>query len=466
VTGFRLGLSIAALPALAVLAVLVLGPSRAAHANPAEVFGFGSRQAAMGGAAAARVDDFSSVYYNPAGLAGSSGKHVALGLLGAASHLSINDRSYELSEPFGFSFGATAPAPLGGVLKDKLFVGLGMYMLPTTLVRVIARLPSEPFYPWYDNRTQRIVILPGIAWRVNERFNLGVALDVLAGLGGQVVAGEGPTRALDARVDEEIPTKAALHAGFQGQLAPGLAIAFAYRGEFGVPFTTISQTSVAGEPIDLTIKAKGLYTPHTFVVGFSWKTDVVDLALDGQWALWSQYPGPFVAVDSELPLVGPLSGVLPTVPWQDTFGARLGAEKLLALGDGDTWALRGGYGFETSPVPAEQPGVTNLLDGPKHTVSAGIGFRWAVGAAGAGKPRRHVRLDVHAQAQLVGRRTLHKQVAGPGDPPDPFDALRDEVVDDASEPSTQGVQVSNPGYPSIRSGGEVFSGGLTMELEL
>jgi long-chain fatty acid transport protein len=457
---FRLVLSLAALLALVAL------PRARAHANPAEVFGFGSRQAGMGGAAAARVDDFSSVYYNPAGLAASRGKHVAFGLLGAASHLSINDRAYELSEPFGFSFGATAPAPLGGVLKDRLFVGVGMYMLPTTLVRVIARLPSEPFYPWYDNRTQRIVILPGLAVRVNERFNLGVALDVLAGLGGQVVAGEGPTRALDARVDEEIPTNAALHAGFQGQLYPGLAIAFAYRGEFGVPFTTISQTTVAGEPIDLAIKAKGLYTPHTFVLGFSWKNPMVDLALDGQWALWSQYPGPFVAVDSELPLVGPLSGILPDVPWKDSFGARLGAEKLMPLEGGGSWALRGGYGFETSPVPAQQPGVTNLLDGPKHTVSAGVGFRFAVGEAGAGQPRKHLRIDVHAQAQLVGRRTLRKVVAAAGENPAPFDALRDEVVDDASEPSTQGIQVSNPGYPSIRSGGEVFSGGLTMELEL
>jgi long-chain fatty acid transport protein len=450
---------------LAATATFALATS-VVRANPAEVFGFGSRQAAMGGAAAARVDDFSSVYYNPAGLAGSHGKHVAFGLLGAASHLSINDRSYELSEPFGFSFGATAPAPLGGILKDRLFVGIGLYMLPTTLVRVIARLPSEPFYPWYDNRTQRIVILPGLAWRVNERFNLGVALDVLAGLGGQVVAGEGPTRALDARVDEEIPTNAALHAGFQGKLSADWTIAFAYRGEFGVPFTTISQTEVAGEPIDLSIKAKGLFTPHTFVVGLSWKTPVVDLALDGQWALWSGYAGPFVAVDSELPLVGPLSGILPEVPWKDTFGVRFGAEKNMAMDDGGSWALRGGYGFETSPVPAEQPGVTNLLDGNKHTVSAGVGFRFVVGEAEQGKPRRHMRIDVHAQAQLVQRRTLHKKVAAPGETPLPFDVLRDEVVDDDSEPSTLGVQVSNPGYPTIRSGGEVFSGGLTMELEL
>jgi len=420
----------------------------------------------MGGAVAARVDDFSSVYYNPAGLAGSRHKHVSFGLLGAASNLTINDRGYDLAEPLGFTLGATAPAPLGGVLADRLFVGVGLYMLPTTMVRVIARLPAEPFYPWYDNRTQRLVILPGLAVRVNQRFNLGVALDLLAGLGGQVVAGEGPTRALDARVDEEIPTNAALHAGFQGQLADELTIAFVYRQEFGVPFTTVSRTTVAGEPIDLAIKATGLYTPDTFVLGFACRTSVVDLSLDGQWALWSSYPGPFVVVDSQLPLVGPLSGVLPVVPWQDTFGARLGAEKNMPLAGGGSWALRGGYGFETSPVPAQQPGTTNLLDGPKHTVSAGVGFRISVGEPEAGKPRKHLRIDVHAQAQLVGPRTMRKTVAAQDETPGSFDALRDEVVDDASEPSTLGIQVSNPGYPSIRSGGQVFSGGLTMELEL
>jgi hypothetical protein len=95
-------------------------------------------------------------------------------------------------------------------------------------------------------------------------------------------------------------------------------------------------------------------------------------------------------------------------------------------------------------------------------VSAGVGVRWRL----PGKDARWLRVDVHAQAQLVQRRTLHKKVAAPGETPLPFDGLRDEVVDDDSEPSTLGVQVSNPGYPTIRSGGEVFSGGLTMELEL
>ena len=53
-----------------------------------------------------------------------------------------------------------------------------------------------------------------------------------------------------------------------------------------------------------------------------------------------------------------------------------------------------------------------------------------------------------------------------GEDGDGFDGLRDEVTDDANDPATQGAQISNPGFPTIRSGGQVFAGGLTVEVEL
>jgi hypothetical protein len=129
------------------------------------------------------------------------------------------------------------------------------------------------------------------------------------------------------------------------------------------------------------------------------------------------------------------------------------------MADGDV-ILRGGYGFETSPVPAHQPGVTNLLDGPHHTIGAGVGLVMTR------KSGKHVRLDLHAQIQIVQARRMEKSVFATGEDGDSFDGLRDEVTDDANDPATQGAQISNPGYPRIDSGGQVLSGGMTMEIEL
>ena len=163
-------------------------------------------------------------------------------------------------------------------------------------------------------------------------------------------------------------------------------------------------------------------------------------------------------VESELPLVGPLAGALPDVPYHDTIAVRVGGE-ITPIAN---LTLRGGYGFETSPIPTTQTGVTNLLDGPKHTIGAGIGLGWRRAGGKA------MRLDGHVQAQLVGARSLSKQIYDPssGEPYDPYTSLRDEVTDDPQDPATLGDQISNPGYPGVTSGGQVFSAGVTLEIEL
>ena len=60
----------------------------APRANPLDAFGFGSRAAAMGGAVAADVSDFSANYYNPAGLALAHGFELTVGYIRADHSLS------------------------------------------------------------------------------------------------------------------------------------------------------------------------------------------------------------------------------------------------------------------------------------------------------------------------------------------------------------------------------------------
>lgn len=443
------------------LGVLCFTP--AAAASPVELFGFGSHHAGRMGAVAADATDFAATYYNPAGLGFADTKRFTIGVLASASNLQVNGERQSVSEPFGLVLGANAPAPLGGPLKDRLFVGVGLYLLPRTATQVIAHFPDEPFFPYYDNRTQRVVLLPGVAVRITDDLTVGAAANALATLSGSIRASEGATRAVEARIDEKIPTVARLNAGlrYRAPFAPGLSFAAAYRQEFSIPFQTVAETSVAGEPINISIAADGVYTPTQYIAGTSYRRGHNQVGLDLTWSRWSGYGGPFVTVRSELPLVGPLAGELPDVPFKDTIGVRVGGQVLATGAANYRVLLRGGYGFETSPVPANQAGVTNLLDGYKNTVSLGLGIElphWL--------GKHTVRIDVHAAAQLVGTRTMSKQIIDGGADYDPYAGLRDEVTDDPAAPETQGAQISNPGYPNIRSEGQMFSGGFTVEISL
>ncbi len=436
--GRQLGLA----SACALLVLIAL--SRPAAANPFEVFGLTSRHAAQANAGVASVDDAAALYYNPAGLVANPTLELAIGAVGAYSHLAIGNARASLSDPYAAQLAMKAPLPLAGWLAKRLVVGIALHLLPHDVAHVIAPAPEQPFYPYYGDRLSRIVVLPGAALQLDHGLALGVAVDVLAGLTGSISASEGATRALDARVDERVPTVARVVAGIAWQLDPAWRLGAVYRERFEVPFQTSAQTLVAGEPIDLDLSASGQFTPHEVVVGVAWAPAPLTASLDLEWAKWSDYGGPYVHVDSELPLVGPIPGQTPAVPFKDTYAIRLGLES-----HGERFIVRGGYAYETSPIPAVQTGVTNLLDGPRQTFGLGAGYKW-----------QRMRLDAHVQLQHVGSRTITKQLYEGTGTYDPYTSLADE------DPNTPGVQTTNPGYPSIHSGGEVISGGLTLEVGL
>jgi long-chain fatty acid transport protein len=426
-----------------VLAVLVAAAP--VRANPIEVFGFTSRRAGQANVGVAAADDASALYYDPAGLVASRGGELIIGSLAAYSHLGINTDVAKLSDKYGFQLAVRAPLPLGGALADRFAIGIALHLLPRNVARIIAPAPDQAFYPYYGDRLSRVVVLPGAAMRLGGGLSLGVAVNVLASLNGSIYAAEGATREIDARVDERVPTIARLIAGAQWQASPALRFGLVYRQRFEIPFSTSARTVVAGEPIDLDLRASGLFTPHQIAGGVHWATDGFAAALDIGWANWSGYPGPYVQVDSRLPLIGPVPGQTPRVPFKDTFSVRAGLESLTDEG----LVYRGGYGFESSAIPAKQTGVTNLLDGTKHTVAFGAGYVW-----------KRLRIDAHMQATLVSTRTLQKTAYDGMLPYDPYTSIRDE------NPMASGTQSTNPGYPSIKSGGEIISAGITLEVPL
>ncbi len=432
--------------AIAILLGFALGLARGggdARANPFDVLGLTSRRAAQAGTGAAAADDASALYYNPAGLVTHPALELSIGTIGAYAHLRGAGR---LPDPLGGQLALRAPLPLRGPLANRIVVGLALHLLPRDVVHVIAPGPDEGFYPYYGDRMSRIVVMPGAAVRFG-RLSIGASVDVLAGLGGSISASEGATRAIDARVDERISTVMRGIVGATWQATPCLRVGAVFRQRFEVPFATAAQTMVAGEPIDLDLRAAGSFEPHQLVIGAAWSRGHLALSADARYARWSDYEGPYVAVDSVLPLVGDVPALEPHVPFADTIGVRAGGELRL----GTSWIARAGYGFETSPVPATQTGVTNLLDGPRHTIAIGGGRELGHG----------MRIDVHLRIDALQSRTLDKKLDDGNGEYDPFTSLRDEDLD------TPGLQITNPGFPNpLHGGGQVISGGVTLEAQL
>jgi long-subunit fatty acid transport protein len=377
------------------LALTALAVAGRAGASEPELFGLGSEESAVAGASAARVHDFSAGYYDPAGLTLARRSEASVGVVGFGSRLPLpSGGSFHMSDRVGILIGAATPIPFRGVLADRLFVGIALHLLPDAIVHVIAHTPDQAFWPLYDNRTQRLVILPAVAARIGHGLAVGIAFNYLAGLGGNVAATEGATRAIEARVDEQIYSKVAVNAGVRWQLGRALALALVYRQAFGVPFRTVARNQIAGQPIDLDVDAEELYTPHTLTVGAAWRVRPrLMVSLDLAWLRWSDWAGPFVTVTSELPLVGTIATLPPRVAFTDGAAVRAGADWTAIVRGAWAASLRGGYAFESSPVPRAQP-VTQLLDGDKHHLTLGIGARVALLGG-------ELRFDAHGELQIV-----------------------------------------------------------------
>jgi hypothetical protein len=418
------------------LACALLLASAPALANPVEVLGLTSRRAGQANAGVGAADDASALYYDPAGLVASPGGELVLGTVGAYSHLSINADHASLADPIGFQLALRAPLRLGGALADRLAIGVALHVLPRTVARVTAPAPDEAFYLHYADRLSRMVVLPGAAVRLGHGFSFGAAANILAGLSGSIRPTNVVAGALDARVDERMPARARAIAGVQWQLSRSLRLGAVYRQRFEVPLETTVQRAIAGQVVDVDVQAKTHFTPHQVGLGLGATTGEYAIALDLGWAMWSGNPGPYARLDGRRPVV---------IPFQDSFSLRAGIESLADEG----LVFRGGYGLESSPVPKTQHGVTNLLDGTRHTLAFGTGYAWS-----------GVRLDAHLQVQIVATRRMAKTPFDGVGAYDPYASLPDE------DPDTDGLQTGNPGSPSIKSGGEVISAGLSLQVPL
>lgn len=413
---------------IAALGLLAIQPlSRGAAANPQDTFGAGSRAAGLASAATAAAASYDACYYNPAALSRLQGPEVALGFLGYRPFLRVNGTGAPANRTRALlSFGFASPVPLGRGLGDVLFVGVDAMLPGLSLYSIRAYPRSDPHFPFLEDRNRRLVLNAAVAVRPLRWLALGAGFSLLPHVAGDVrvdFAGTGERSYTYVDVTAKLSPNVGLLAWPTSSLAVALVWRGANRTRLRIP-TSVDVSKIP--PIRLNVEATDYSTPHQIALGIAWDIAPVLLSVDLVYAFFRQFEqsSPTVTLFDSSGAVTKVQAV-GDPGFHDAVSVRAGAEWHVRGG----WVVRAGFAFVQSPVPAQE-GESNLLDGHRFTAAAGAGFD--IGAAG-GPP---IRVDAHlAWTGMVSN--------------------RDEKIL---------LDPANPGYPTIRAGGSVLSGGLDVKM--
>jgi long-subunit fatty acid transport protein len=412
-------------------AVLVALWPALASASTLELFGNGGRTPALAGVGVASSGDFDATYTNPAGLAAAPKIRVSFGGLYGNLELELDGQETDADKPVGTMFGAVVPLRLGGVLKNRVGLGLGVFVPTAALARARWPAPGQPTFALLDNRSQIVSLQGGLGARITPRLSVGLSVLALAGLGGGIHVSTDAGGRFISRSEQTLLVKMTPIVGGRYSLPEkNLELGVVLRGPSDATYDVTISNDVDKElPLTvptLLIAGTAQYDPLTLAAEAAWRPrDDLMLAAQLAYQRWSAFP---------LPTGNPVEGTgdIEEPGFHDTVVPRLGAEWTVQAGATE-FQFRGGYAFVMTPAP-EMDGQQSLLDNHRQVGSMGVGVDWT----GAGVP---VFFDAWVQGHLLMSRTHEKD-------PDKF-ASPDDMP-----------------FERIETGGFLWVGGITLGVEL
>ena len=360
--------------ALAAAAVALAGPALAT--NGMRMTGFGAVQNGMGGVGVGATLDASAAISNPAGLT-ELGRRLDVNFTWFQP--SVDYKATGIAPPFVNQAGATLSSDRGGSPIPNLGVvvplgggftaGLGAFGVGGMGVDYKANLYSGTSLTSYQNMR----VAPAIAWKANDLFSAGLAVNVMWGQMKYDVA-----------------------SGF-GQVKHDTANAYGYGATLGVKVTPMKELSFG-----LAYESKSFFGSYEFdipshqvpdgqggAVTVPGGKDQLDfdqpavisggvayrpvpallLALDVQWINWSDTNGdkkPVYENNTQL------TGALPfDMGWEDQVVVKLGA----AFDVAPSFTVRAGWNYGKMPLDAARAFENIVFPAiAEHHVSLGLGW--------------------------------------------------------------------------------------------
>lgn len=360
---------------------LLLGASPA-QASLAELFGLGARSSALAGTGAAYSTGYESTYSNPAGL-WAGRRQLSVGVVYGGYNVSLGDSPYPIDATGGLVIGGAVPLPLGGILANRIGLGLGLYTPFGSVNRAHDPFPDVPRAAILDGRTQVVSVLFGAGVRLPAGFSIGGGVLALAALVGTITITPDGSGRITSLSEEQLTVDYAPIIGVRWQgLADQLHLGAVFRGVSKSTYK-LAVNTVLGDSLPLSlpqIQFAGVaqYDPMQLGVEVAWRpaqAPAVMLVLQATWKHWSAYGYPVAPATAEAPM-------LPDPQFHDTVVPRVAAEWSLPSPSWAEFSARGGYFFEWSPAPdPPAPAPTpdsrpsNLLDADRHVLTAGLGMR-------------------------------------------------------------------------------------------
>ena len=378
------------------------------YAGGYEFGGLGSRALSMGGAYIGLADDWTASYWNPAGLAQLEGAGAGLDFLSTHPTLRGSDsfanlpptpqtaEKYKYTKDMFINYSGMEPDQFNKTSTNYHFYqpqGLGGYMtFPEFTVGLTVYSPMGYYSDWNDTLSygmgsiyaknyQQLVIVETQLTISREIFDglyagAGIALlyDRIERKAEKDVSNSG---ILDYDYDFDLKNDGYGAEGSFGllyKISDMISAGAVYRTGSTVKMTgnTSSSLSFMGLDEDTNDTYKFRHPP-TWGVGLA-ITPIMDeliLTADFQQTMWSFYRTN-VQYDQEGVLLQSSSY---DEDWSDSNRYRVGAEYMLK----PTWAVRAGFFFDESPLPAKAVSLAHIADVDRKNITFGTGFEIAQG---------------------------------------------------------------------------------------